>query len=139
MPNAPDCAKQARIARRANMNKRDFVGGLAGATVLALLGVGTAEAQVIVRVAPPPPREEPAPPPRRGMVWVAGRWDWNGRRYVWRKGHWMRARRGHRYVQDEWVERNGRWELRRGRWARGDADGDGVPNRVDPAPNNPRR
>ena len=121
------------------MNKRDLVGGLLGAAVLGLVGVGTAEAQVIVRVAPPPPRNEPVPPPRRGMVWAPGYWDWNGRRHVWRNGRWVRARRGYRYMPDEWVERNGQWERRRGRWARGDADGDGVPNRVDPAPNNPRR
>ena len=118
------------------MNKRDFVGGLAGATVLALLGVGTAEAQVIVRVAPPARREEPIPAPRRGMVWVPGHWDWNGRRYVWRAGHWVRARRGYRYREDRWIERNGGWVRERGGW---DRDGDGVPNRQDARPNNPNR
>ena len=122
------------------MLKRDFTAGLASFAALGLLGLSTStEAQVIVRVAPPPPREEVVPPPRRGMAWVPGHWDWNGRRYVWRAGHWVRARRGYRYVPDEWVERNGRWHLRRGRWARGDNDADGVPNRFDPAPNNPRR
>jgi hypothetical protein len=70
------------------------------------------------------------------MAWVPGYWDWNGRRYVWRTGHCVRARAGYRYRADTWEERNGRWERRRGGWDRG---GDGVPNRLDARPNNPNR
>jgi hypothetical protein len=116
------------------MNKRNFLGGL-----LALSAGGwlaSAQAQVIVRVAPPQPRVERVPPPRRGYVWVSGNWDWNGRRYVWRTGHWERARPGHRWREDRWVERNGGWARERGGW---DRDGDGVPNRMDSHPNNPNR
>jgi hypothetical protein len=116
------------------MNKRDFLGGLvalAAGTVLT-----AAEAQVVVRVAPPPPRSERVPGARRGMVWVPGNWDWNGRRYVWRAGHFERARSGHRWREDRWVERNGGWVRERGGW---DRDGDGVPNRMDSRPNNPNR
>ena len=127
---------QAHPFGDSSMQKRDFLAGLASLSALALFGASTAQAQVVVRIAPPPPRDEPVPGPRRGMVWVPGNWDWNGRRYVWRRGHWERARRGYRYRSHEWVENGGRWEQRRGGW---DRDGDGVPNRVDPAPNNPRR
>jgi hypothetical protein len=119
------------------MDKRDFLGGLVALSAAAFLI--PAEAQVIVRVAPPPPREEPMPPPRRGMAWVPGSWDWNGRRYVWRTGYWVRARRGYHYRTDRWVERNGGWARERGGWSRGDRDGDGVPNRFDARPNNPNR
>jgi hypothetical protein len=46
-------------------------------------------------------------------------------------------------VADNWVERDGRWAYQAGRWERGnrnrDRDGDGVPNRMDRAPNNPNR
>lgn len=119
------------------MKKREFLGGLLALSLGSL--VIPAEAQVIVRVAPPPPRHEPMPPPRRGYVWVPGNWDWNGRRYVWRRGHWMRGRHGYHWREDRWVERNGGWVRERGGWRRGDRDRDGVPNRFDPAPNNPNR
>ena len=36
-------------------------------------------------------------------------------------------------------DRDGRWNMNRGGWRRGDRDGDGVPNRLDNAPNNPNR
>jgi hypothetical protein len=98
-----------------------------------------AGAQVYVQVAPPPPRHEVAPPPRRGQVWVPGYSDWRRNRHVWVGGHWVRARPGYVYREPRWVERDGRWAMERGRWNRGDRDGDGVPNRRDPYPNNPRR
>jgi hypothetical protein len=116
------------------MKKREFLTGMAAVAMSSW--IGAAEAQVIVRVAPPPPREERHPGERRGMVWVPGNWDWNGRRYIWRTGHYERARRGHSYRADRWVEQNGQWRRERGGW---DRDGDGVPNRLDSRPNNPNR
>jgi hypothetical protein len=92
-----------------------------------------------VRVAPPPPREEVIPHQRRGHVWVPGFWQHSKGRYHWVKGHWERERRGHHYREPRWVERDGRWYMERGAWRRGDRDGDGVPNRADRAPDNPRR
>jgi hypothetical protein len=109
----------------------------------------TAQAQIIVDVAPPAPRYERVPHPRAGYVWENGHWQWNGRRYVWVAGHWERARPGYAYHSPRWVERNGRWEYSARRWDRDgdgianrydrDRDGDGVPNRLDRAPNNPNR
>jgi hypothetical protein len=96
---------------------------------------------IIIREAPPPPREEAIPRPRRGHVWAPGHWAWRDGRHVWVPGHYLRERRGHRWVADNWVERNGRWAYQAGHWERGgrDRDRDGVPNRVDRAPNNPYR
>jgi hypothetical protein len=116
------------------MIKRNFLQGLLAVSFGGWLSAS--EAQVVIRVAPPPPREERMPPPRRNMVWVAGYWDWNGRRHVWREGHWVKARHGYRYREDKWVERNGGWMRERGGW---DRDGDGVPNRMDSRPNNPNK
>lgn len=111
------------------------------AMVAASLGAipVTASAVVIVREAPPQPRSETTPPPRHGYIWVGGHWDWQGRHHQWVQGSWMRERRGYQYNPSTWVERDGRWHLERGQWRRGDRDGDGVPNRVDRAPNNPNR
>ena len=115
-------------------------------TILAAMfaaSIGTAatsaSAVVYVRVAPPEPRVEVMPEPRRNRTWVAGHWEWQNRRHVWVAGHWVRDRPGHRYNQPAWAERDGRWYMTRGNWARGDADGDGVRNSQDRAPNNPRR
>jgi hypothetical protein len=96
---------------------------------------------IIIREAPPPPREEAIPRPRRGHVWAPGHWAWRDGRHVWVPGHFLRERRGHRWVADNWVERNGRWVYQAGHWERGgrDRDRDGVPNRMDRAPNNPYR
>lgn len=96
-------------------------------------------ATVIVRVAPPPLRAEVAPPPRHGYVWVSGHWEWRNRQHQWVRGTWIRERRGYMYNQPTWVERDGRWTMNRGGWTRGDRDRDGVPNRLDRAPNNPNR
>lgn len=118
---------------------------LAAAMAIAALGAVTlptsASAQVGVYfdVAPPPPRHEVVPAPRRGYVWAPGYWDLKGRRHVWRPGHWERVRRGYHYAEPTWAQRDGRWYLERGRWARGDRDGDGVPNAVDRRPNDPTR
>jgi hypothetical protein len=92
------------------------------------------------RTAPPEARTEATPEERRGYQWVAGHYEWRDSRYRWIAGHYVRERRGHRYNQAVWVERDGRWYLQRGSWQRrGDRDGDGVPNRDDRRPNNPNR
>ena len=89
-----------------------------------------------VRVAPPPPRYEVVPAARPGYVWAPGYWDWTGRRHVWVNGHWERARHGYVYHEPRWVQDGDRWRLHRGAW---DRDHDGVPDRVDAHPDNPRR
>jgi hypothetical protein len=113
-----------------------------------------ARVAVSINVAPPDQRYEAVPSPRRGYDWTPGYWNWSRdhRRHDWVAGSWMRSRPGYVYTQPTWVDRGGRWEQRRGAWARGDSDrdgvrnsvdrdrdGDGVPNRRDNAPDNPRR
>ena len=113
------------------------------AAAFALVSLGTlatvptaAQAQVYVQIAPPPPRYERVPPPRPGYVWAPGRWDYRGHRHVWVNGNYIRARPGYAYRSPAWEQRGERWEMRRGGW---DRDGDGVPNRHDSRPNDPRR
>ena len=103
--------------------------------------------------APPPARYEAVPRARRGQVWVAGHWQWQGRRHVWKSGYWLKARPGYNYNAPRWEQRGGRWYMNEGRWDRNgngvpdryerhrdrDRDHDGVPNRYDQRPNNPYR
>ncbi|MGH8800387.1 MAG: YXWGXW repeat-containing protein, partial [Casimicrobiaceae bacterium] len=55
-----------------------------------------------------------------GFVWAPGYWDWDGghHRHTWRKGHYMRERRGEHWVPNQWVERSGRYHYEPGRWER---------------------
>jgi hypothetical protein len=111
------------------------------AMVAASLGsmATAATAAIIVQVAPPPPRVEAVPPPRRGHFWVPGHWEWRGNHHHWVSGAWVRERPGYHYMQPTWVERDGRWHMEQGGWRRGDRDGDGVPDRQDRRPDDPRR
>lgn len=109
------------------------------AASLAGIGTSVTAQNIIVRVAPPANREEVTPPPRQGYVWASGHWEWRNRQHQWVRGTWIRERRGYMYNQPTWVERDGRWNMNRGGWKRGDRDRDGVPNRLDSAPNNPNR
>jgi hypothetical protein len=67
------------------------------------------------RHAPPAVRVERWAP-RRGFVWVNGYWDWQGDNYVWVGGHYERERRGQRWRDRRWEDRNGEWVSVDGGW-----------------------
>ena len=96
----------------------------------------TSVAQIYLQIAPPAPRYEVVPAPREGYVWSNGHWGYDGRQHSWTEGSWQASRPGYSYYQPRWVENNGRWGYEASRW---DRDGDGVPNRMDSRPDNPRR
>ena len=124
------------------MLKKLLIATLVAASLGGVCTYAPAATNIYVQTAPPEPRSERVPAVRRGYVWAPGYWDWKGRRHVWVAGHWVRARQGYAYRPHAWVERDGRWYLERGRWVRGgnrDRDGDGVPNRRDARPDDPRR
>ena len=127
-----------------------------------------AQTYTVVRVAPPAPVVESVPSPRHGHVWAPGYYDHRGGNYSWVKGHWERSRAGYAYRDARWVQTaNGDWRRVGGNWERGshgdrhhagianrhdrhngnrqalrpnrDQDGDGVRNRDDRFPYNPRR
>lgn len=64
-------------------------------------------AQVIVKVKPANPNVVVVKPARvrPHHIWVAGHWKWNSRKhvYVWTDGHYVKKRRGHRYVEGHWM------------------------------------
>lgn len=101
------------------MNARKTLVALCIATGSIVTTVATpASADVYVRVAPPEPRHEIVPTMRRGWEWAPGYWNWNGHRYVWVKGHRVRAQRGSHWVPHRWVEDGGRWRMDKGHWDR---------------------
>ena len=122
------------------MLKKILLAGLM-VTSFAAVPLAALARPVVITVAPPAPRHEVVPAPRRGYAWAPGHWEWRHQRHVWVAGHWVRARPGYAYEAPRWVHNNGRWQMEEGRWARTrrDRDGDGVPNRMDRAPNNPNR
>jgi YXWGXW repeat-containing protein len=113
--------------------------GLASIGGVSLPMTANAAIDIYFNSAPPPLRHEAVPAARRGYVWSPGYWNAKNNRHVWQRGHWERQRTGYHFVQPTWTQRDNRWQLERGRWNRGDRDGDGVPNRLDRAPDNPRR
>jgi hypothetical protein len=99
------------------MNKRNVLIALCLAAGSIGSGVATpAAADVYVRVAPPAPRYEPVPVVRQGWEWAPGYWNWSGHRYVWVRGHKVRAHGHGHWVPDRWVEDNGRWRREHGHW-----------------------
>ena len=121
--------------------KKLILGSLVAATLgaAALPAAAYTNVDFYVNVPPPAPRYEVVPAPRHGYAWVPGYWEWRGHRHIWVAGHWVAERPGYVYAPARWVERDGRWYYTRPGWhGRRDSDGDGVPDRYDAAPYNPR-
>jgi hypothetical protein len=124
------------------MRKSIIATAFAAATLGAAAFPAAARTSVdlYVNVGPPPaPLYEVVPAPRVGFTWIPGYWVWLGHRHVWVMGHYVWARPGYVYHTPHWYERGGRWYVAQGGWRPHDADGDGVPNHRDRAPNNPYR
>jgi hypothetical protein len=93
---------------------------LCGAMLL-LAAIGSAQAQIVLRVAPPSDRVEVAPPPPPGhpgrWVWRPGHWLWRAGHYVWVAGDYVRApRHGAGWVPGHWAARHGGWVWVEGHW-----------------------
>jgi hypothetical protein len=95
-----------------------FRRGMLAFAAVALLGLGAAEAQVVVRVAPPRAMvERRIPTPGPGYVWTPGFQRWDGRAYVWQPGAWVMPPRRHaRWVAPHWSHRRGGWVFTEGHW-----------------------
>jgi hypothetical protein len=158
LKNQPDGMATNRITLERDFMKQLFF--TAAAILITITGFAPVESyardQVLtVRFAPPAPRHEPMPVARRGFEWAPGFWNWNGRRHVWTKGHWERARTGYALHAPSWERSDGNWRMNQGGWQKisrdrdnnrsrnrdrdRDRDRDGVPNRADNHPNNSMR
>jgi len=103
------------------------------------VSVGAPAVVDYVEVAPPAPRFERIPAPRPGYVWCPGYWEWRGNRHEWVGGSWIAERPGYIYNAPRWTQRDGHWYREEAHWDRHDRDHDGVPDRYDRHPDNPRR
>jgi hypothetical protein len=91
-------------------------------TLLGLaLAVGSASAQVYVRIGPPPVRREVIPPrPSPRHIWVAGYHRWDGRAYAWVPGAYVVPPQPfyHRWVPGHWRQTGRGWVWVEGHWRR---------------------
>lgn len=68
----------------------------------------------------PPARgraERPGRSPQRGMLWIAGYWNWNGSQYEWVAGRWEAPPRPRAvWVAPQWRPGGAGWRFSPGRW-----------------------
>jgi len=75
-----------------------------------------------VYVQTPPPNEiietQIPPPDNSGFwVWQRGHWRWNGFRYFWSAGHWVRRPANYNaWIAPHWEARGNGWIFFEGRW-----------------------
>jgi hypothetical protein len=81
-------------------------------------GIGTAQAQVVVKIAPPKARvEHRGARPSKDHVWVNGYHRWDGKAYAWEPGRWEKAPHAHAvWVAPKWQHRHDGWVLVEGHW-----------------------
>lgn len=83
--------------------------------------VATTEPDALAReqLDPPAPRlEHPGKPAASGQVWLPGRWDRVGTRYLWRNGQWSAPKPGFLWQPHGW-RRQGKplaWVQHGGQW-----------------------
>jgi hypothetical protein len=71
------------------------------ASLVALLTL-SCSSTAYVKQAPPPVKAEVKPAaPSVTAIWIDGHWQWNGNRYVWKKGHWEKKAKG-AWVKGQW-------------------------------------
>ena len=95
-----------------------FLKRLMGLVFIDVLTLGTAAAEIVVRIAPPRVHvEHRGPPPSRNHVWVSGYHRWDGNAYSWNEGRWEQPPQPHqRWVAHRWVHQRNGYVLVDGHW-----------------------
>ena len=99
-------------------------GGAAGCVVRAHAIVPAPVAVVEVEEEPPPPRAVVIEP-RPGFLYIEGRWDRQGGRWVWLDGHYERERVGYVWAPGRWDRRGNRHVWVEGSWRAAGGGGGG--------------
>ena len=83
-----------------------------------------AEIDLTVHIGPPPPVYERMPPsPGRAYVWHPGYYHWNGYRYIWIHGAYVREEHSNaRWVSEHYEHGHGGWHQVPGHMEREDRD-----------------
>ena len=71
---------------------------------------------VMVDMEPPADLNESAGT-KSGYVWVKGKWEHRGGKWLWRVGRWERVRKGYAWRDGQWERRGSRWHWVDGHWA----------------------
>ena len=88
------------------------------ALVALAIGMGAAQAQIVVKVAPPRAQvEHRGARPSREHVWINGYHRWDGKSYVWESGRWEKAPKPHAvWVAPRWQHRHDGYVFVEGHW-----------------------
>jgi hypothetical protein len=88
-------------------------------SLMLLPAMAMAEISVDLRFGapPPPPRRVVVAAPGPGYLWTEGYYRFDGARYLWMPGRWMRPPR-HRsaWVPAHWAQRRRGWVFVEGHW-----------------------
>lgn len=110
------------------MNRKNLFGSFVLAALFALPSVGCMvrgsggayvsgpSVEVVEVESDPPPPRVVHYESRPGFIYIDGRWNWRGGRWVWSDGYYERERAGYVYAPGRW-ERRGRGNVWvEGRW-----------------------
>ena len=71
---------------------------------------------VVVQKAPPAPKTVVVKRCGPNKIWISGHWKWNGRKYVWKRGHCERKRKNKVWVAGHWSKTPRGWKWTPGHW-----------------------
>jgi hypothetical protein len=117
--NATSCRISRSYCRMSEEAQTQMKKSLLTAVFSLALALGTAQAQVVVRIGPPPPPLRQVVPvaPGARYVWVPGYYRYNGHAYVWVPGRYAIPPYHYRvWVPGRWVPRNGGYVWVAGSW-----------------------
>ncbi len=89
---------------------------------MALPNLSQADVRVGLRVsvAPPAPKVVVVKPKphRADGVWVAGHWNWDGKKYLWIEGRYVDPKPGFVWIDGHWAHDRHGWYWVDGHWKR---------------------
>ena len=94
-----------------------LIAGLLGLAISA--EAGATSGRIYIKVRPPKAKKFRiihVNRPHRNIVFITGNWHWNGHRHVWKKGRYVKSRRGFVFVNGYWKQTRQGWYYKKGQW-----------------------